>query len=119
MTNACPGGPVPHVPPLGGTLLGDPVVWGTTSTHRILIYQPQNRATSGASATWVSRCRFVARCDDRMATDPAAASDTPVAQADYPVSMFPDGIGCAAVIIPMNFAEAPHAVRTSTRAELR
>ena len=54
-----------------------------------------------------------------MATDPAAASDTPVAQANYPVSMFQTASVALRVIIPMNFAKRHACGPVHQRGELR
>lgn len=101
MVNALGQMEFPSITATGGTLLGDTVVTGenVTSTNFILC-KPSDIWRIGAMGVEVALSR---EATIEMATDPAGASDTPVAQANYPVNMFQTASIAFRVIIPMNF----------------
>ena len=103
MVNALGQTVFPGLTTAGGQLLGDQVVTGdnVTSTHLVLV-KPSDIWRIGAMGVEVSLSRDATI---EMADNPAGASDTPVAQANYPVNMFQTASVAMRVIIPMNFAK--------------
>jgi HK97 family phage major capsid protein len=110
MTNALGQTEFPSITTTGGTLLGDPVVTGdNVNASHLILCKPSDIWRIGSMGIEVSLSRDATV---EMATDPAAASDTPAAQANYPVSMFQTASVALRVIIPMNFAKRrTHAVQ--------
>lgn len=87
----------------GGRLEGDPTVTGdnVNAAHLILL-KPSDIYKIGDQGVQVSISR---EATIEQATDPAAASDTPVAQANYPVSMFQTESTAIKVVRSINFAK--------------
>lgn len=103
MVNALGQAEFPGLTSTGGTLLGDRVVVGdNASATQLLAVKPSDIWRIGAMGVEVALSR---EATIEMATDPAGASDTPVAQANYPVNMFQTASVALRVIIPMNFSK--------------
>ncbi len=101
MVNALGQSSFPGLTSEGGTLLGDRVVVGDNVTSTLLVLcKPSDIWRIGAMGVEVALSRDATI---EMADNPAGASDTPVAQANYPVSMFQTASVALRVIIPMNF----------------
>ena len=101
MVNALGQVEFPGLTANGGTLLGDTVVVGdNASATQLVCVKPTDIWRIGAMGVEVALSR---EATIEMATDPAGASDTPVAQANYPVNMFQTASVALRVIIPMNF----------------
>lgn len=103
MVNALGQAEFPGLNATGGSLLGDPVVTGDNinEAHVILI-KPSDVYKIGDGGVEISLSRDATI---EQATDPAAASDTPVAQANYPVSMFQTESTAIKVVRSINFAK--------------
>lgn len=106
----------PNITAQGGTLLGDPVVTGdNVGANHLILLKPSEIWRIGAMGVEVALSR---EATIEMADNPAGASDTPVAQANYPVSMFQTASVALRVIIPMNFQKRrTHAVQYVSNAD--
>lgn len=101
MVNALGQTTFPGITTEGGTLLGDRVVTGDNVTSTLLVLcKPSDIWRIGAMGFKVALSRDATI---EMATDPAGASDTPVAQANYPVNMYQEESVALKVVIPINF----------------
>jgi len=87
----------------GGTLLGDPVFTGdNVASNDFILLKPSDIYRIGDLGVQVSVSR---EATIEMADDPAGASDTPVAQANFPVSMWQTESTAFKVVRPINFAK--------------
>lgn len=110
MTNALGQMEFPGINAMGGTLLGDPVVTGdnVNAAHMVLL-KASDIYKIGDGGVEVSMSE---QATIEMANDPAGASDTPVAMANYPVNMFQTESVAIKVVRSMNFAKRrAHAVQ--------
>ena len=93
----------PGITQNGGTLLGDPVVTGdNVASNDLILLKPSDIYRIGDLGVQVSLSR---EATIEMADDPAGASDTPVAQANYPVSMWQTESTAFKVVRPINYAK--------------
>lgn len=87
----------------GGTLLGDRVVTGdNVGAGDLILLKPSDIYRIGDLGVQVSLSR---EATIEMADNPAGASDTPVAQAQLPVSMWQTESTAFKVVRPINFAK--------------
>lgn len=103
MRNALGQREFPDITQEGGSLEGDPVVTGdnVNAAHLILL-KPSDIYKIGDGGIQVSMSRDATIEQD---TAPSGASDTPVAQSAYPVSMFQSESTAVKVVWSMNFAK--------------
>lgn len=103
MRNALGQREFPDITQEGGSLEGDPVITGdnVNAAHLILL-KPSDIYKIGDGGIQVSMSRDATIEQD---TAPSGASDTPVAQSAYPVSMFQSESTAVKVVWSMNFAK--------------
>lgn len=93
----------PDMTQVGGTLEGDPVYTGdNVGSGDFILLKPSDIYKIGDGGIQVSMSR---EATVEMADNPAGASDTPVAQANYPVNMFQTESTAIKVVRSLNFAK--------------
>lgn len=103
MVNALGQSEFPGLGADGGTLLGDKVETGDNINEaHVILLKPSDiyKIGDGGVEVSVSRDATIEQADN-----PAGATDTPVAQANYPVSMFQSESTAIKVVRSINFAK--------------
>lgn len=103
MRNALGQREFPDMTQMGGTLEGDPVYTGdNVGAGDFILLKPSDIYKIGDGGVQVSMSR---EATIEQADNPAGASDTPVAQANFPVNMFQTESTAIKVVRSMNFAK--------------